>query len=204
MALNDRTDPIAFARDMRRLRRPLRLRGRWRPPKDGLWRVATGRKVHGGFLVHRRRITRATPCVKRYIHILALRAEFWGTLEDCFIAASKHLTRSSGSLPPALFEFRARDLDHFPRIASADQFGDGLCRRRLTLSADHLGSRRDCTEHMWTHSQPHGVSGRRWCSGRSQHRSGSSAARPTGSGDCENFGRGLWRDFFMLSHFPAF
>ncbi len=45
--LENKTDPIAFARDMVRLRRPLRLRGRWRPPKDGLYRVATSKKVHG-------------------------------------------------------------------------------------------------------------------------------------------------------------
>ena len=78
MSLEDGTDPIAFARDMVALRRPLRLRGRWRPPQDGLYRVATSRKVHGGFLVQGRRITRASPYVKRYIHVLSLRAEYWG------------------------------------------------------------------------------------------------------------------------------
>ena len=80
MSLKDRTDPIAFARDMVALPRPLRLRGRWRPPKDGLYPVATSKKVHGGFLVQRRRVTRASPgYVKRYIHILAMRtAEYWG------------------------------------------------------------------------------------------------------------------------------
>ena len=63
-------DPISFARDMERLRKPLLLRGRWSPPKDGLYRVATSKKVHGGFLVQRRRVTRASPCVRRYVRIL--------------------------------------------------------------------------------------------------------------------------------------
>jgi hypothetical protein len=81
--LRSNVDPIAFARDMVALPRPLRLRGRWRPPKDGLYRVATSRKVHGGFLVQRRRITRASPYVKRYIHVLALRAEYWGDPFAC-------------------------------------------------------------------------------------------------------------------------
>jgi len=71
-------DEIAFARDMVALRRPLRLRGRWSPPKDGLYRVATSKKVHGGFLVQHRRITRASPYVRRYIHVLARNAEYWG------------------------------------------------------------------------------------------------------------------------------
>ncbi len=39
-------DEIAFARDMVALRRPLRLKGRWSPPKDGLYRVATSKKVY--------------------------------------------------------------------------------------------------------------------------------------------------------------
>jgi hypothetical protein len=82
-------DPIAFARNMRALRRPLRLRGRWRPLRDGLYRVATSRKVHGGFLVQRRRIVRASPgYVKRYIRRLAPRAEFWGDLEAVYAVAS--------------------------------------------------------------------------------------------------------------------
>jgi hypothetical protein len=84
MSLKDRTDPIAFARDMVALRRPLRLRGRWRPPKDGLYRVTTSKKVHGGFLIHRGRVTRASPYVRRYIHILAMRnAEYWGDPFAC-------------------------------------------------------------------------------------------------------------------------
>jgi len=77
MALENRTDPIAFARDMVALRRPVRLMGRRRPPKDGLYRVATGKRVHGGFLVQRRRVTRASPYVRRYIHLLAMRNAEW-------------------------------------------------------------------------------------------------------------------------------
>jgi len=84
MSLENKADPIAFCRDMLRLRRPLRLRGRWKPPKDGLYRVATGRKIHGAFLIHRRRVVRASPYVRRYIHILARNAQYWGSLEDCF------------------------------------------------------------------------------------------------------------------------
>jgi len=84
MSLENRTDPIPFARSMVRLRRPLRLRGRWWLPKDGLYRVATSKKVHGGFLVHRGRVTRASPPVRRYIHILAMRnAEYWGDPFAC-------------------------------------------------------------------------------------------------------------------------
>ena len=75
--LRSNVDPIAFARDMVALRRPLRLRGRWRKPKDGLYRVATRRKVHGGFLVCHGRVTRASPYVRRYIHILAMRNAEW-------------------------------------------------------------------------------------------------------------------------------
>jgi hypothetical protein len=70
-------DEIAFCRDMVALRRPLRIRGRWSPPKDGLYRVATGKRVLGGFLVQRRRVTRASPYVRRYIHILAKRNAEW-------------------------------------------------------------------------------------------------------------------------------
>jgi hypothetical protein len=77
MSLENKADPIAFCRDMRAVRPPLRLRGRWKPPKDGLYRVATSRKVHGGFLIHRGRVTRASPYVRRYIHILAMRNAEW-------------------------------------------------------------------------------------------------------------------------------
>jgi hypothetical protein len=72
-------DPIGFARNMVAVRPPLRLKGRHWRPKDGLYRVATRRKVLGGFLVCRGRVTRASPCVRRRIHILAMRnAEYWG------------------------------------------------------------------------------------------------------------------------------
>ena len=84
MSLKDSTDPIAFCRDMQRLRRPLRLRGRYWLPKDGLYRVATGKRVHGGFLVCHGRVTRASPYVRRYIHVLARNARYRGGLEDCF------------------------------------------------------------------------------------------------------------------------
>jgi hypothetical protein len=77
--LRHKVDPITFARGMVRLRKPLKLRGRRRWPKDGLYRVATSRKVHGGFLVRRGRVLRATPgSVRRYIHQWAHTAEFWG------------------------------------------------------------------------------------------------------------------------------
>ena len=46
-------------------------------PKDGLYRVATSKKVHGGFLVCHGRVTRASPYVRRYIHILAMRNAEW-------------------------------------------------------------------------------------------------------------------------------
>ena len=49
-----KADPIAFARDRKRLRKPLRLRGRWRPPRDGLYIVANSEKGLGGFI----RVTR--------------------------------------------------------------------------------------------------------------------------------------------------
>jgi hypothetical protein len=47
--VNDGTEirlhPIAFARDMVGVYPPLRLLGTERPPKDGLYRVATRNKV---------------------------------------------------------------------------------------------------------------------------------------------------------------
>ena len=70
-------DRLSFARDMKRLRKPLRLRGRWSPPRDGLYRVANSKKVLGGFLVQGRRVTRASPSVRRYIHVLAMRNAEW-------------------------------------------------------------------------------------------------------------------------------
>jgi hypothetical protein len=77
-------DRLSFARDMKRLRKPLRLRGRWSPPRDGLYRVANSKKVLGGFLVQGRRVTRASPSVRPRIHILAMRnAEYWGEAFAC-------------------------------------------------------------------------------------------------------------------------
>jgi hypothetical protein len=73
-------DPLAFCRDMVRLQRPLRLLGRWRRPKDGLYRVATRRTVHGGFLVQRGRVTRCSPAVRKRIHIWARTAEYYGDI----------------------------------------------------------------------------------------------------------------------------
>ena len=76
-----RADPLSFARDMKRLRKPLRLRGRWSPPLDGLWKVVTRRKVHGGFLICRGRVVRASPAVRRYIHRLGS-LKFAGCFSD--------------------------------------------------------------------------------------------------------------------------
>ena len=73
------TDPVPFARDMITLARPLRLLGRWRPPKDRLYRVATSRTVRGDYLV-----TRYSPAVRKRIHILARRAEYCRDLGDLF------------------------------------------------------------------------------------------------------------------------
>jgi hypothetical protein len=78
-------DPIAFARDMVAVVPPLKLRGRWWPPTDGLYRCATRHrvrgtspKVYGGYLVHRGRVTRCSPAVRRRIHIWATQAQSWG------------------------------------------------------------------------------------------------------------------------------
>jgi hypothetical protein len=67
--LRKKADAISFARDMIGLRKPLRLRGRWKRPKDGLYRIATSRKVHGGVLIHDGRVKRCSPAVRRKIHI---------------------------------------------------------------------------------------------------------------------------------------
>ena len=40
--------------------------------------VATRRRVYGGYLVHRGRVTRCSPAVRRRIHIWALQAQYWG------------------------------------------------------------------------------------------------------------------------------
>ena len=79
-------DPIAFARDMARVVPPLKLLGRRRNPPDGLYRVATRRRVYGGYLVHRGRVTRCSPAVRRRIHIWAHQAQYWEDLATCFIS----------------------------------------------------------------------------------------------------------------------
>lgn len=86
--LRKKADPIAFARDMIALRRPMRLKHRWKPPRDGLYRVVSGRRggyrVQGGYLVVRGRVTRCSPAVKRRIHIWAMRyAEYFGDPFAC-------------------------------------------------------------------------------------------------------------------------
>lgn len=53
-------------------------------PRDGLYRVANSKRVLGGFLVERRRVTRCSPSVYRRIHILAMRnAQYWGDPFAC-------------------------------------------------------------------------------------------------------------------------
>jgi hypothetical protein len=82
MSLENKTDAIAFCRDMIAVRRPLRLRGRYWLPKDGLWKVETRKRVLGGFLVTRGRVTRCSPAIRRHLHAWAARnAEFVGDLE---------------------------------------------------------------------------------------------------------------------------
>jgi len=55
------------------VRRPLRLRGRYWLPKDGLWKVETRKRVLGGFLVTRGRVTRCSPAIRRHLHAWAAR-----------------------------------------------------------------------------------------------------------------------------------
>jgi len=55
MSLENKTDPLAFARSMIAVRPPLRLRERYWRPKDGLWKVETSRGVLGAYLVVRGR-----------------------------------------------------------------------------------------------------------------------------------------------------
>jgi len=73
-----KVDLISFARDMVAVEPPLKLTGRWRGPKDGLYRVATRCRVYGGYLVHRGRVTRCSLAVRRRIHIWALQAQYCG------------------------------------------------------------------------------------------------------------------------------
>jgi hypothetical protein len=72
-----KVDELWFARDMVALRRPLRLTGRWRRPKDGLWMVKTRRGVRGGYLVYRGRVVRCSPVLRHHIHVWAMRNAEW-------------------------------------------------------------------------------------------------------------------------------
>ena len=82
--LNTTPDPLAFCRDMKRLRKPVRLSHRWRPPADGLWKVETRKGVRGGFLVAYGRVIRCSPVIRRHLHVWAARnAKFWGDPFAC-------------------------------------------------------------------------------------------------------------------------
>lgn len=82
-----KVDELWFARDMIGLRRPLRLRGRWKRPKDGLYRVVTRRARWpsrcGAFLVYRGRVRRCSPSIRRKIHVYAHMAEYLGEPWAC-------------------------------------------------------------------------------------------------------------------------
>ena len=81
--LNETSDPLAFCRDMKALRKPVRLRGRYHRPADGLWRVVTRNGVRGGFMVAYGRVTRCSPALRRHLHVWAARnAVFVGSLES--------------------------------------------------------------------------------------------------------------------------
>jgi hypothetical protein len=91
--LRDMTDPIWWARDMLRLRKPVRLRGRYYKPEDGLWKVETGKRILGAFLVARGRVQRCSPAIRRHLHVWAARnGKFVGSVEEVFDAvASKRI-----------------------------------------------------------------------------------------------------------------
>ena len=76
--LRNKPDPISFARDMVAVNPPLKLIGRWHWPKDGLYKVATSRRVHGGYLVHHGKVTRCSPGVRRQLHVWQHIAQYWG------------------------------------------------------------------------------------------------------------------------------
>jgi hypothetical protein len=79
--LDKEPDKLAFARDMKALRKPVRLSHRHHPPADGLWRVETKRGVRGGFLVAYGRVVRCSPVLRRHLHVWAQRnAVFVGEL----------------------------------------------------------------------------------------------------------------------------
>jgi hypothetical protein len=91
------SDPIWWARDMKRLRKPVRLRGRYYKPEDGLWKVETRKGVLGGFMVAFGRVTRCSPAIRRHLHVWAARnGKFVGSIEDLFQRALSE----SGCRPP--------------------------------------------------------------------------------------------------------
>ena len=82
--LSETADPLAFCRDMKALRKPVRLRGRYHRPDDGIWKVETRNGVLGGFMVAYGRVTRCSPVIRRHLHVWAARnAEFVGSIEQC-------------------------------------------------------------------------------------------------------------------------
>jgi len=83
--LNETSDPLAFCRDMKRLRKPVRLSHRYHPPANGLWKVETPRKgVLGGFMIANGRVVRCSPKIRRHLHVLAARnAVFVGVAHKC-------------------------------------------------------------------------------------------------------------------------
>jgi hypothetical protein len=78
------TDPLFFCRDMIALRKPVRLRGRYYKPADGIWKVETGKGVLGAFLVRGGRVIRCSPRIRRKLHWWAARnGKFVGSIEHC-------------------------------------------------------------------------------------------------------------------------
>jgi len=76
---NKEPDTLAFARDMKKLRKPVKLSNRYHPPADGLWKVQTCKGVHGAFLIAYGRVTRCSPRIRRHLHVWAQRnAQHWG------------------------------------------------------------------------------------------------------------------------------
>jgi hypothetical protein len=77
------TDKLFFCRDMVALRKPVKLRGRYYKPADGIWKVETGKNVLGGFLVRNSRVIRCSPRIRRSLHLWAARyGKFVGRIED--------------------------------------------------------------------------------------------------------------------------
>jgi hypothetical protein len=81
--VRNETDALFFCRDMKALRKPLRLRHRYYKPDDGIWKVETGRGVLGAFLVRNSRVIRCSPRIRRSLHMWAARyGKFVGSIED--------------------------------------------------------------------------------------------------------------------------